>query len=320
MPGGERIAAASALAAYLATVLPRLRKEMRRWHAEAEQIPDPELRRVAVAALEEKGSNVEAVAVFATLAPRRHRATALRAMAALQIGIDCRDGLEEAGSAGATGGGYLELLERAWRTELGGLPGARTVGPVAERAAARCAEGQRLTHVAGGGDAAELERWARSHAVSGYEWWELGAGASSSVAAHALIAAAADSGTAKTEAEAIDAAYFPSVGALTVILDDLVDREADRAAGEHSYLPYYAGPEQAAERIAAIGTAASAALAGLPQARRHVAILAGVAAFYLSSPESETALARPIRERLFAVLGPAAGTLSVFVRLRRLGG
>ena len=35
-----------------------------------------------------------------------------------------------------------------------------------------------------------------------------------------------------------------------MFLDDLDDREEDRTAGEHDYLAYYAGSEEAAERLA----------------------------------------------------------------------
>jgi tetraprenyl-beta-curcumene synthase len=331
VPGREGIAAASALGAYLTTVLPRLRRELRRWRAEAERIADPRIRRAALSAFEEKGSNVEAVAVFATLAPRARRAGALRAIAALQVAIDCRDSLEEAGTEVAAhgdgaeptapppGGDYLARLERAWRAELGALPAAAAVDPVLDRAVTRSAEGQRRTHGAAAGDVEGLKRWARSLGPPGYEWWELAAGASSSVAAHALIAAAADPAMTAADAEAVDAAYFPSVGALTVILDDLVDREADEAAGEHSYLSYYADAEDAAAHLAAIAGDASSALAGLPRSPRHAAILAGVAAFYLSAPASQAPSARPIRERLLAALGPGVAPLAAFVRLRRRG-
>jgi tetraprenyl-beta-curcumene synthase len=316
--GREAIAASSALGAYLTTVLPRLRRELGRWRAEAAAIPDPAARDTALAALDEKASNVEAVAVFATLAPRQQRGEAVRAIAALQIDIDYVDALEETGEAAAAEreGGYRDRLGLAWRAGFDALPAATRVRPAFERAVERCADGQRLTHAAVRGGSEELEQWARSFAIPGYRWWEVAAGASSSVAAHALIAAAADPHTASTEAEAIDAAYFPSIGALTVILDDLVDREADLAAGEHSYLAYYENAEEAAERLVAIAAEADTAVATLARPTRHAAILAGVAAFYLSSPETGTAFARPIRDRLLASLGPAVGLLSAFVRLR----
>ena len=97
-----------------------------------------------------------------------------------------------------------------------------------------------------GGD--EIEAWAiRQEAAPGYLWWEVAAGASSSVAAHALIAAAADPKTTAEEAALIDAAYFPPIGALTVLLDDLIDRDEDLTAGQHNYLSYCASEEAGGE-------------------------------------------------------------------------
>jgi hypothetical protein len=315
----ETGAALAALIAYLATVMPGVRRELKRWRKLAEASPDPERRARALASLEQKRSNVEAVAVFATLAPLRQRRAVLRAVVPLQLAIDYRDTLEEAGAdEEAPGDDYLTALEAGWVREIESLAGCSTVAPLLQAAADRCAEGQRRTHAAAGGESEELRRWAEGLEEPGdHRWWELAAGASSSVAAHALIAAAADPMATADTAAAIDAAYNPSIGALTVFLDDLVDLEADRAAGEHSYLAYYEGSEEAAERLAGIADQASARIDGLPQASRHRAILAGVGAFYLSAPEARTPYALPIRERLVHALGPGTRALTAFMRAER---
>jgi tetraprenyl-beta-curcumene synthase len=310
-------AALAALAAYAVTVLPRVRRELRRWRKLAEAIPDPGRRDRALAALAEKRSNVEAVAVFATLAPLRQRRAVLRAIVPLQLAIDYRDVLEEAGEGGPTDS-YLTALEAGWVREIEGLVGCGVVAPTLRAAVERCAEGQRRTHAAALGEAAELQLWAESvEEPDDYRWWELAAGASSSVAAHALIAAAAEPSASSATAARIDAAYNPSIGALTVFLDDLVDRAADRAAGEHSYLMYYGSSAEAAERLAWIARQARTRVEPLPRASRHRAILAGVGAFYLGTGEARTAYSEPIRQRLLAALGPGTRVLTAFMRLRR---
>jgi hypothetical protein len=298
-------AATSALGAYLTTVLPRVRRELRRYG------PLPE----------EKARNAEAVAVFATLAPRSTRATAVRAIVALQVAIDLRDAAEESGGAGEPElAARLAALDRRWRLELQALPGHAAVLPLLERAVERCEQGQLQTHRAAREGAEPLRRWASGlDAPPDYRWWEVAAGASSSVAAHALIAAAADPGVTAASAALLDAAYQPAVGALTVFLDDLVDREQDRTAGEHDYLAYYESPDEAAERLALIASRAEALLARLPRSGRHRAILAGVAGFYLSDPATENAYARPIRDRLLAAAGPGLRPLAAFARIRGLG-
>jgi tetraprenyl-beta-curcumene synthase len=322
--GLEIAAALCALCAYLFTVLPTVRRELRRLRQEAAAIPDPALRRLALAALREKSTNVEAVAVFATLAPRPTRRAAVRAIVPLQVAIDYRDTLEELAASTGRGleddGGYLDRLEGEWRRRTVALPAAVTTLPLVERAVERCADGQRRTHAAAARGVEDLCRWAETlDAPPGYLWWEIAAGASSSVAAHALVAAAADRSTTAAAGAAIDAAYHPAIGALTVLLDDLVDHERDRTEGDHNYLGYYRDAEEAADRLLLIAARADAQIGRLPHGRRHNAILSGVGAFYLSDPRAESSYARPIRAHLLRAFGPATKALAAFLRLRRLG-
>jgi tetraprenyl-beta-curcumene synthase len=217
-------------------------------------------------------------------------------------------------------GGYLAAAVAACREEIVGLPATGVVTPALRQAARRCGEGQSHTHAAARTGVAGLEAWAREQpSAPGYLWWEIAAGASSSVAVHALLAAAADRSTTAEEPESIDGLYFPPVGALTVLLDDLVDREDDLEAGEHNYLGYYADEQQAADRIGLLAERARAATGHLRRGPRHRAILAGVAAFYLSVPANDGGYARPIRERLLQSLDSTVRPIMLAMRLRGNG-
>ncbi len=340
-----------ALVTYERQIVPLVHSELGRWQTRAAAIPDPVLRAAALSALHEKGQNVEATAVFAILAPRANRVGALRAIVALQAAIDYLDILGEqpvedpladglrlhsalcdAVSPGAgpgewyslhpqrEDGGYLAALVAECQSRVAGLPATEAVLPLLQRAARRCAEGQSHTHAADRMGGAQIETWAIDQdSAPGYLWWELAAGASSSVAAQALIAAAADPRTTAEQATLIDAAYFPPIGALTVLLDDLIDRDEDLSAGQHNYLSYCANEEEAANRIGLLAGRAKAASADLRHARRHRAILAGVAAFYLSAAPTTNGYARPIRARLLEVLAPTVRLTMVALRLRRHG-
>jgi tetraprenyl-beta-curcumene synthase len=336
------------LGGYEARIRPTAGRHLDRWRRRARQIPDPGLRRAAISALTEKAANVEATAVLATLAPRRPRPQVLRASTALQVAIDyldtlgeeevaepLRDGLQLHQALGAAmerdaepadwylhhpqkdDGGYLDRLVAACRQAALTLPRAETILPFARRAAERCGEGQAHTHAASGGAADELESWARELGPpDGFEWWEIAAGASSSVAAHALIALAADPEATAAQAEAVDAAYFPAIGALTVLLDDLVDRRIDEEAGEHNYLRYYPSDAVAAERLTLITERAREQIGQLRDPYRHRAILAGILAYYLSSPQIGDALGPAWRARLLGAAGPAARPLTALLRRR----
>lgn len=328
-----------ALATYQRAVLPQVRGELQHWERRTGGIPDLVLRDAALSAIKEKSSNVEATAVFAILTPRSRRSSVLRAMTALQTTIEYLDvlgeqshdeplanglalhgALEEAVTPGAQhsdwyrlhpqsdDGGYLASLVATCQQEVATLPSGDAVLTTAQRAAQRCAEGQSHTHAAVRSEAGAqaLKEWAAGLDDSGeHYWWELAAGASSSVAIHALIAAAANENVDTEEAKRVDAAYFPPIGALTVLLDDLIDREADLAAEEHNYLGYYANNEIAAERFAVLAQRAQNAIAGLRLKQRHTAILMGVGGFYLSKPAAKSGYARPIRARMLKALGAA---------------
>ncbi len=328
-----------ALATYQRAVLPQVRGELQRWERRTGGIPDLVLRDAALSAIKEKSSNVEATAVFAILTPRSRRSSVLRAMTALQTTIEYLDvlgeqshdepladglalhgALAEAVTPGAQhsdwyrlhpqsdDGGYLASLVATCQREVATLPSGDTVLATAQRAAQRCAEGQSYTHAAVRSEAGAraLKEWAAGLDDSGeHYWWELAAGAGSSVAIHALIAAAAHENVDAEEAKRVDAAYFPPIGALTVLLDDLIDREADLAAEEHNYLGYYANNEIAAERFAVLARRARNAIAVLRLKQRHTAILMGVGGFYLSTPAAKSGYARPIRTRMLKALGAA---------------
>jgi tetraprenyl-beta-curcumene synthase len=343
------MAVAAALGTYRRGIVPAVRRQLRDWETVAEAIPDPVLRDHALDALRKKGANAEATAVFAILAPRAQRAAALRAITSLQVAVDYLDTLGEQASddplanglqlhralidALAPGepvadwyrlnpqrndGGYLLALVSACREAVEPMAAAELALPAARRAAERCRQGQGHTHAAELGDTAALRAWAsRLEPPPGYPWWELAAGASSSVGAHALLAAAADPETTAAETELIDAAYFPPVGALTVLLDDLVDREADLAAGTHNYMSYYASAESAAERLTLIAGEARAATVALRHRPRHAAILAGVAGYYLSTPAAASGFGRPARDRILKALGPTVWPIYATMRLRQ---
>jgi tetraprenyl-beta-curcumene synthase len=347
----EGVAAVSALATYRLQIVPRVRGELRRWEDAAGAIPERALREAALAAVGQKASNVEATAVFAILAPRSNRAGVVRAIAALQIAIDYLDtlgeqaaedplasglalhrALLEAVSPGAAhsdwyrlqpqreDGGYLGALVTSCQQEIAALPSAHAVLTAAQRAARRCGEGQSHTHAAGLEQTSRLEGWAvRQEGPPGYSWWEVAAGASSSVAVHALIAAAGDPRIGTEEARLIDAAYFPPIGALTVLLDDLVDHEEDVAAGEHNYIAYYPSNTAAADRLALIVSRARQATGQLRHRHRHAAILAGIGGFYLSDPAATSDFGAPIRNRLLESFGWTARLILATMRFGRRG-
>lgn len=337
------------LGVFRLAIVPRVQRQLRGWEQTARAIPDPQLRRQALDSLRCKRGNAEAAAVFAILSPWRWRAAVVSVLVALQVLTDFLDTVSEVAVADplrnsralhealvdavrikASGldyyrhhpccdsGVYVACLVAFCRARVQVLPACDTVRPLLVRAARRCGEGQSQTHAAIHQGPASLAAWARVLAEpTRYQWWEVAAAASSSVAVHALVAAAADRRTTRAEAERLDVTYYLTVGCLTVLLDNLVDRDDDAADGGHSYLRYYACASTAAARLVLIADHARDSMRGLRRCGRHRALLAGVLGFYLSAPGAHTAYARPIAARMLERAGTEVWLIIFAMRARR---
>lgn len=337
------------LTRYGFTIAPVVHRELRAWRRLAAAIPDPGLRAHAVGKLRDERLNTEAAASFAAFVPRPYRAETARLMVAFQVMYDYLDAVSEerlpdrgrnglqlhqallAGMGGDDGapvdfyrhhpaagdGGYLLALVQACRGALDALPSWPAVGGVAVEAARRCGRAQTLSHVAAEAGPGQLADWAAGQRRDPYEWWEWAAGATASLCVHALFAAAGVPGTTRGDAERIEAAYQPAIGALATLLDSVIDRVSDARELDHSYVAYYADDALAAARIAHIAEIAGVQARALPDGDMHGVVVTGIACFYLSSPTARDALPTADRRRILAAAGPSAGAVMQVLRVRR---
>ncbi|HYM46107.1 MAG TPA: DUF2600 family protein [Solirubrobacteraceae bacterium] len=329
------LALALANARYWFTVAPLVRGQLRRWERRARAISDPDLRALALEKLHTERFHAEAAAMVATRAPRAHREHVVEAIVALELLFDYLDGVTERpspdpmsegerlfkaftdavelrpdgsrddGREHPDDSGYLEELSGAVRVALARLPGAWAIADLARRSAARSAQAQIRMHAAPYVGTAQLEAWARSEATgTGLEWRELLAGAASSVLAlHALIAAAADARTNQREAGEIEAAYL-SICVLLTLLDSLADYEQDTSTGERGYISFYKDRDVLAQALARVARRATGQARELRDGPHHVMMLVGVVAYYTSSPGAGSAFAQPVAKRLNEELRP----------------
>lgn len=341
-------ATVATLARYWLRIVPEARHELRRWRMRADAIPASLLRRCALETLNGEAMNSEAAAVFAMLAPRRYRSTLTRLTVRYQVMYDYLDTVSErtdsaeaslqlhtaltaaidgarpahdyyALSAFTGDGGYLADLVDGCRACIASLPSASLVRPAILRAADRCGHAQSFTHIAVHDEAQALEEWASPLTIRSlnYHWWEIAAAGISSLAIHALFAAAAHADLEAAETTAIDAAYFPSVCALSTLFDSLIDFEEDAITGNYSYTGHYDDPAHAGRRLVAIVAEAVELLARLRAARLHRTILAGVAAFYLSASAARADGTRAVSQQVLAMLGPSVLPILWTLGLRR---
>ncbi len=260
---------------YWLSVFPRARGELNFWRRRAQQIPDQVLREAALDALSTKSDVLEGAVAFAVFVPSLACMDVVRAIAAFQIAFDYLDNLVELPNPdpilnsrslcqalhsmtqpnlahpnyyqhhqASDDGGYLEALVDKCRAALAKLPSYTVVvGPV-RRALLRIVNYQCLNHRDADGSYDAFRTWARAQSApaKGLQWWETGAAMGSQLAVLALIAAAADPAMPVERARSIERAYFPWVGALSTLLDSVVDQSIDRAENQRSLIDYYGSP------------------------------------------------------------------------------
>jgi tetraprenyl-beta-curcumene synthase len=341
----EAAALVAILAGYWVTVFPVVRRELARWRACASEIPDPRMRALALRTLDEEGGLAEGAAIFATLVPgRAARRELICLLVAWQVAYDYLDTVGEEVAAASSDraalygtlgialspaachdghagdGGYLDHLVACCRASVARLPSGEVIGPFAVRAAERCAEAQALTHAVASSGSEPLRRWAQAQPGSdGFLWWEVAAGAISSLAVHALLATAALRHAGAADASKVDAAYFPSICALSTLLDSTIDAVDDAGTTNHRCTAYYADADEASRRIAAIARVAATAARALPRGRGHTVILAGMTAYYAAAgPAGDQRTHRLVASAVSAGSGPILWTLRLRARLRRL--
>lgn len=352
---GPRLAAEFAGAAkrYWLGVFPRVCHEVRHWRARASAIPDPVLRRLALENLRGERLNLDGAAAFAAFAPAVRRPAVVRAQVAFQAAYDYVDTLAEQHSPDpvrnadrlhrallaaldpALGrvdyyahhscrddAGYLEIIVETCRIALHTLPSFASVAAPARRAAARIVSYQSLNLGASRGGHRALECWARECKPpdGDLQWWEIAASAGSSLGVFVLIAVAAERSVCAEDAIAIEGAYFPWIGSLHTLLDSLVDRREDVAAGQLSLLDYYASPEEAATRIARLAVESLERTTVLPRGRQHALVLAGMASHYLSTREASQPEALPTTRGVLAAIGGLAAPTMLVMGARRAAG
>lgn len=348
LPPSARAALAllRANARYWPTVAPRVRSQMASWWWHAQAIPDPALRGMALGKLRDEHFNAEVSATLATLAPTSRRKLTIDAIVALQVAYDYLDLLTELrGDAGVDAcesmltalvdavqpqgepqgelrdeprairyreqgddGGYLASLVDTVRGALRELPAKSAVLETAAAGARRCASAQARNHAASTELASEPPE-------------RLAGAAASVLCLHALIAAAANPATSPEDARQLDALYL-SIGSLSM-LDSLLDAKEDATSGQTGFLERYSSPQEMAEDLTSIAREAIAAAEELPrEAGHHLLTIAGVIAYYASSPAASappaSTVVRQIQGELHALLAPGLWTMRAWRTAKRL--
>lgn len=335
---------------YWLSIFPCAREELKAWRRSAEQIPDSALREAALDAILTKGDILEGAVAFAVLAPPATQRVVVRAITAFELAFDYLDTLMEMptpdpiantyclgqallavfqpGLAHATyyehhfcgdDAGYLVRLVDTCRTTIEELPSYAVIAGAASHALSQIVRYQSLNHQLSWGSDDAFAAWADAQSAPGLGlyWWETGAAVGSQLVVLALITSAADPTTKPERVAAIERAYFPWIGALSTLLDSVVDQQADRAENQQSLVDHYRSPQIAAERMRMITLKAVDAISELPDAEHHRLILAAMAAFFHSTPQASKPEVGMVTRTVFEAMGTRAIPAFLLLKARR---
>lgn len=298
-------------------VLPEVRAELAKWRRLAETMPDPELKKQAIASMTDKKFHCQGGAVYAAAnLPQRHvliplivafqtisdyldnlcdRSTSLDAddfrllhqsmLDAVNPGSPVRD--YYALRSEREDGGYLPELVRTCQSCIAKLPSYPLVRQHVAELVGLYADLQVYKHIRHDHREPALLDWWEAHRVNypNIEWNEFAAATGSTLGVFMLFLAATDPGLDMRSSDQIRKAYFPHVCGLHILLDYLIDQAEDRLGGDLNFCNYYENGEVTANRIGYIVEQAREDVAALADARFHRMIIEGLIALYLSDPK-----------------------------------
>lgn len=220
----------------------------------------------------------------------------------------------------AAGDDYAHKLAAVVRDGLAELPAREAIAAAAHECALRAVQAQARMHAVAAYGTEPLAQWARGQVRGDRLGWRerLAGSAASVLTLHALIAAAADPATTSAEARQIDAAYV-HLCALATLLDGIVDREADRAAGRLSYASLYPQDAELASALTTLAREGARACSRLRNSAHHLMTLAAVVAYWQTAPGARRALSDPAYAALRIEVGSLVFAPAVVMRAWRVG-
>jgi tetraprenyl-beta-curcumene synthase len=287
---------------------------LRRWRKRAQHIPDPELRRQALASMDTKAFHCEGGALYGLLAGNHYR-EAVEFIVAYQTISDYLDNLcdrsnsqdprdfralHEAMLQALTpdapltsyyrfrqeqdDGGYLASLVQTCRGVLDRLRNFSAAWESVRELASIYIDLQVHKHVRKEERQGRLLAWYDQHrdTLPPMAWYEFAACAGSTLGIFCIISYLFQPAVSRPLVEQIKKAYFPWVQGLHILLDYLIDQEEDRQGLDLNFCSYYETEDHMSGRIAFFYSRAQAGVAGLPDARFHHLIIQGLLSIYLA--------------------------------------
>nr|WP_202078884.1 tetraprenyl-beta-curcumene synthase family protein [Caldalkalibacillus salinus] len=298
-------------------VRPSIHHQLQYWKRRAEQIPDEELRKQALASIGTKQFHCEGGGIYALLAPEAKRNDVYTFIVAYQtisdyldnlcdrsVSLDQQnfrvlhqamiDALSEQSSEQdyyqyqehRDDGGYLQDLVQACQNSLAKLPYAEAYRANMLLLCQLYCDLQVHKHIdIEKRESALLDWW--NHYQASYadlSWYEFAAATGSTLGIF-YYATMSVVGYSDQMNEKILRAYFPYVQGLHILLDYFIDQAEDEEEGDLNFCAYYPVEAEKRRRMKWMYAQAQASTEGLPHEQFHHMVIDGLLAIYLSDPK-----------------------------------
>lgn len=295
-------------------VLPQVHRELAYWKSRAEEIPNPELRKQALASIENKTFHCEGGSILSLAAKKNHK-EAIRFIVAYQTISDYLDNLCDRSTSldpvdfaalhesmadaisldhqlknyyrereDQNDGGYLRELVTACREVLARVEHYQDVKKHMGELCEYYCDLQVHKHVEVKDRVPRLQTWFDGHREKNpdMEWYEFSACTGSTLGIFCLISYALRDDFKPEYADSIRNGYFPYIQGLHILLDYFIDQEEDREGGDLNFCFYYENEEALFERLRHFVKNADQHTARLPHRKFHKLINRGLLGVYLS--------------------------------------
>lgn len=295
-------------------IFPAVHRELSYWKKRAQQIPDPELRKQALASIENKTFHCEGGAILALMAGKRVNES-IKFIVAYQTISDYLDNLcdrstsldpvdfsrlhvsmEAALSVNKAhedyyqfrkekdDGGYLQELADTCKNVLKEMEHYEKIKDYLLELCRYYCDLQIHKHVKVEERVPRLKNWFDQYKskIPQMEWYEFSACSGSTLGIFCLVSYAMNKEFNEEHAVRIRNGYFPYVQGLHILLDYFIDQEEDRQGGDLNFCFYYEDEKSLFQRLKHFVQEADRHIEGLPDKRFHRLINRGLLGLYLS--------------------------------------
>src|SRR3954465_11076588 len=295
-------------------IFPCAHKELSYWKKRATEIPDPELRKQALASIEHKTFHCEGGSIMALMA-NSHYKEVIRFIVAYQTISDYLDNLCDRSTSldpadfaalhesmsdalvleaeeknyyrlrdDQDDDGYLHDLSETCRSVLRELDHYDLIKDFLLELCRYYCDLQIHKHVVKEERVIRLKKWFNRYqdTLPDMEWYEFSACSGSTLGIFCLVSYAMREDFKLEDAINIRKGYFPYIQGLHILLDYFIDQEEDMIGGDLNFCSYYENNQQLFHRLKHFMEQSESHTQHLPYKRFHQLINRGLLGLYLS--------------------------------------